>query len=128
VSGQVRERGRDEEAFGEEQVPTSPRERILELVVTVLLSAAVFISAWCAYEATRFSGKQGDANNDASALRIESAKADSRAAQLELVDATAFDQYIAAVGANNSVLARFYRERSGMSSAPRSRPGSRSSH
>jgi hypothetical protein len=102
---------RDEEAFGEEQVPTSPRERALELVVTVLLSAAVFISAWCAYEATRFTGKQGDANNEAAALRIESAKAESRAGQLELVDATAFGQYLTAVGMKDTGLARFYRAR-----------------
>jgi hypothetical protein len=111
VSAQAREHGRDEEAFGEEQVPTSPRERILELVVTLLLSPAVFISAWCAYEATRFSGKQGDENNEAAALRIESAKADSRAGQLELFDAAAFSQYVGAVGMKNSALAEFYRQR-----------------
>lgn len=111
MSAQPREQERDEEAFGEEQIPTSPRERILELVVTLLLSAAVFISAWCAYEATRFSGRQGDLNNEAAALRIESAKADSRAGQLELSDAAAFNQYVGAVGMKNSALARFYRER-----------------
>jgi hypothetical protein len=111
VAAQARGQGRDEEAFGEEQVPTSQRERILELVVTLLLSAAVFISAWCAYEATRFSGKQGDTNNEAAALRIESAKADSRAGQLELFDTAAFSQYLVAVGMKNSALAQFYRER-----------------
>jgi hypothetical protein len=111
VSAQEREQGHDEEPFGEEQVPTSPRERILELVVTLLLSAAVFLSAWCAYEATRFNGKQGDLNNEGAALRIESAKADSRAGQLELSDAAAFSQYLGAVGTHNNALARFYRER-----------------
>jgi hypothetical protein len=111
VSAEARKQGRDEEAFGEEQVPTSPRERILELVVTVLLSSAVFLSAWCAYEATRFTGHQGDLNNEGAALRIESAKADSRAGQLELSDAAAFSQYLGAIGMKNSALARFYEER-----------------
>jgi hypothetical protein len=111
VSAQPRGQERDEEAFGEEQVPTSRRERTLELAVTVLLSTAVLVSAWCAYEASRFSGKQGDANAEASGLRIESAKADSRAGQLELSDAAAFSQYIGAVGTKNEALAQFYRER-----------------
>jgi hypothetical protein len=101
----------DEELFGEEQVPTSRRERLLELIVTVLLATAALLSAWCAYEATRFSGAQNDANTEAAALRIESAKSASRAGQLELVDTTAFGQYVGAVGVHNRPLAAFYRDR-----------------
>ena len=100
-----------EEAWGEEQVPDTGRERLLELVVTVLLAWAALISAWSAYEATRFSGAQGDANNAASALRIESAKAESRAGQLELVDTIAFQQWLSATGAGNAKLAAFTEQR-----------------
>jgi hypothetical protein len=107
----VAEATSDEELFGEEQVPTSRRERLLELVVTVLLATAALLSAWCAYQATRFSGTQNDANTEAAALRTESAKAESRAGQLELVDTTAFGQYVGAVGTNNTRLATFYRDR-----------------
>jgi hypothetical protein len=101
----------DEELFGEEQVPTSRRERLLELLVTVLLATAALLSAWCAYQATRFSGTQNDSNTEAAALRTESAKAESRAGQLALVDTTAFGQYVGAVGTSNARLATFYRER-----------------
>lgn len=101
----------DEEAFGEEQVPTSRRERILELAVTVLLARAALLSAWCAYEASRFSGEQGTANTDAAALRIDSAKAESRAGQLQLVDTVTFGQYVAAVAARDGRLAEFARQR-----------------
>jgi len=96
-----------EEAWGEEQVPDTGRERLLELVVTVLLAWAALASAWSAYQASRFSGAQGDANNAASALRIESAKAESRSGQLELVDTIAFQQWLAAVAARNAKLAAF---------------------
>jgi hypothetical protein len=80
-------------------------------VVTVLLATAALLSAWCAYQATRFSGAQNDANAKAAALRTASAKADSRAGQLELIDTTAFGQYVGAVGTRNTRLAEFYRAR-----------------
>ena len=90
-----------------EQVPDTGRERLLELVVTVLLAWAALASAWSAYQASRFSGAQGDANNAASALRIESAKAESRAGQLELVDTIAFQQWVTATAAANAKQAAF---------------------
>jgi hypothetical protein len=49
-----------EESWGEEQIPDTGRERLLELVVTVLLAWAALASAWSAYQASRFSGAQGD--------------------------------------------------------------------
>src|SRR5262249_38784385 len=100
-----------EEAWGEEQVPDTRRERLLELIVAVLLGWAALASAWAAYQATRFSRAQGDANNAASALRIESAKAESRAGQLELVDTIAFQQWLTAVAAANAKLAAFTEKR-----------------
>jgi hypothetical protein len=104
-------RGTDAERFGEEQVPTSTRERVLELAVTVLLGFAALLSAWCAYQSSRFGGEQTNAATRATFLRVESGKEASRAGQLEIVDGTAFGQYIAAVGQGNERLARFVRER-----------------
>jgi hypothetical protein len=101
----------DEELFGEEQVPTSPRERALELAVTILLALAALLSAWCAYQSSRFGGEQSDKNTKAAALRIESTKAESKASQLELVDASAFDQWVDATAAGNRALADFHRDR-----------------
>lgn len=104
-------RGTDEERFGEEQVPTSTRERALELAVTVLLGFAALLSAWCAYESSRFGGEQTNLAAQATLLRVESGKEASRAGQLEIVDAAAFGQWVAAVGQENDRLARFFRER-----------------
>jgi hypothetical protein len=101
----------DEELFGEEQVPTSPRERTLELTVTVLLGLAALVSAWCAYQASRFGSEQSSGVSDATVLRIESARSETRAGQLETVDATAFAQYIGAVAADDEELVAFLRER-----------------
>jgi hypothetical protein len=103
------ERPGDEELFGEEQVPTSPRERTLELSVTVLLGLAALVSAWCAYQSTRFGGEQTKAAAVATVLRIESARSETRAGQLETVDATAFAQWIGAVAADDDELAAFHR-------------------
>jgi len=100
-----------EEAWGEEQVPDTRRERLLELVVTVLLAWAALASAWSAYQASRFGSAQGDANNAAAALRIASAKAESRASQLELVDTIAFQLWLSAVAAGNSKHAIFAEQR-----------------
>src|SRR5262249_32544932 len=100
-----------EGAWGEEQVPDTRRERLLELVVTVLLACAALISAWSASEASRFSSAQSDANNAASSFRIESAKAESRAGQLQLVDTIAFEQWAAAVAEANTQRATFAERR-----------------
>src|SRR5262249_692940 len=81
-----------EEAWGEEQVPDTGRERRLELAVTVLLAWAALVSAWSAYEASRFSVAQRDANIAASALRIDSATAQTNAGQVELADTNAVEQ------------------------------------
>jgi hypothetical protein len=101
----------DEEATGEEQVANSPRERRLELVVTVLLGLSALLTAWCAYESSRFSGEQTTLTTQASALQVESTRADNRAGQLGLVDVTSFQQWSNAALAGDTVRADAYRRR-----------------
>lgn len=81
---------RDEEPFGEEQVPDSPRERYLEFGVTFLLAFAALMSAWSAYQAQSFSGQQNETSARASRLQVESLREDSRAGRQQLADLGAF--------------------------------------
>ena len=71
---------RDEEPTGAEQVADSPRERRLELVVTILLAAAALLSAWCAYQSARFSS-HGERRTRPKPIRLQ-------------VDATAADNAV----------------------------------
>ena len=54
------------------------RSERLEVVATILLAFATVATAWSGYQASRWNGEQALAFSRASALRIESSKADAR--------------------------------------------------
>lgn len=62
----------------------------IELVATVLLAMATVLTAWSAFEATKWSGTQSIHFAQASALRTDSAKAASAADAEEVVDVNTF--------------------------------------
>jgi hypothetical protein len=101
----------DEEATGEEQVANSPRERILELTVTILLAFSALLSAWCAYQASRFGGDQSLSYTKAQSFQVEAARAENRAGQLTQIDIGVFQSWVDAQAAGNQRLADFYRAR-----------------
>jgi len=101
----------DEEATGEEQVANSPRERKLELGITVMLALSALLSAWCAYQSTRFSGDQTTLNTKATGLELQATRADNRAGQLALVDVNAFDLWLSATLSGDGTRAEAYRQR-----------------
>jgi hypothetical protein len=101
----------DEEATGEEQVANSPRERRLELVVTIVLAVSALFSAWCAYQSSRFSGEQASLDNRAAALQLQSVRVENRALQLAQVDLGAFERWLEATTTGDQVTADFHRTR-----------------
>jgi len=62
--------------------------RRLELIATILMSIAVVSSAYCAWQATRWSGVQAVAFAEASTARVESSKAQSNGVQQAAYDAS----------------------------------------
>ena len=66
----------------------------LELRATVLLAVATVATAWSGYQATRWNGEQAKAGARASALRIESSKADALANAQTQVDVATFTQWV----------------------------------
>ncbi len=72
------------------------RERI-ELVATVLLACATVLTAWSAFESTKWSGTQTIHFSQASADRTESAKDSNRANAQQIVDVNTYISWVAAL-------------------------------
>ena len=68
----------------------SSRERRVETVAAILLSIATVVTAWSAYQATRWSGVQAESYTTASASRTESVRASTLANRQILIDVSVF--------------------------------------
>lgn len=87
---------------GDESGTMSATERFnrrFELVEALLLALAAVMTSWTAFESTKWSGVQAIDFSRASASRIESARADTRAGQLNAIDVDTFISWISAIAA-----------------------------
>ena len=80
----------------------------LELRATVLLAVATVATAWSGYQATRWNGEQAKAGARASAMRIESSKADAFANAQSQIDVATFTQWVNAYALKQQELSDFY--------------------
>jgi hypothetical protein len=90
---------------------TEGRHHRVELLATVLLACAAVATAWSTYQSTRWRGDQSANYSKATAARIQSSEASTRAGQLTQVDIATFIQWVDATVAGKPKLARFYRRR-----------------
>jgi hypothetical protein len=90
-----------------ELVGTDPgaRDRRVEMVAAVMLSIATVVTAWSAYQATRWSGVQAESYVTASARRTESVRAANRANAQILVDVDVYLAWVDAVRHGKDVFA-----------------------
>jgi hypothetical protein len=72
------------------------RDRI-ELIATVLLAVATVLTAWSAFQSTKWSGTQANHYASAGALRTDSAKASSIANAQQIVDVNTFVSWASAL-------------------------------
>jgi hypothetical protein len=79
--------------------PESRFDRWVDFSSVVLISAATVLTAWCGYEAARWTALETRLYNEASAGRVTSTVASTRANMLETVDIVAFLNYIQAEAA-----------------------------
>ena len=86
-------------------------DRYVDIAAVVLISLATVLTAWCGYQAARWSGLQTRSYNEASAARVRSAEAAARANALQNVDVTLFLQYVVAVGEDHPAVADFIARR-----------------
>jgi hypothetical protein len=89
----------------------TPRHRRVEVLSTILLACAAVATAWSTYESTQWRGEQAVNTSRATAARIQSSEASTRAGQLTQIDIATFVQWVNATEAGNASLAGFYRER-----------------
>lgn len=87
------------------------RQRRVEVLSTVLLATAAVATAWATYQSTQWRGDQAADYSKATAARIQSAQAATRAGQETQVDIATFIQWVDADAAGDGKLARFYRKR-----------------
>jgi len=71
--------------------------RRVELVATVLLALATVVTAWSAFQSTKWSGVQANSYAAAGAARAESTRASTEAGELMTLDVTACASWIDAV-------------------------------
>ncbi|HET7234982.1 MAG TPA: hypothetical protein VFK59_00955 [Actinomycetota bacterium] len=90
---------------------TVKRDRRVELLAAILLSAATVVTAWSAYQATRWSGEQAASYTTASAKRTESVRASTLVNRQILIDVSSFLDWIDAKGEGDEVLAADIHER-----------------
>jgi hypothetical protein len=87
------------------------KEHRVELIAAILLSIATIVTAWAAYQATRWSGEQARHYVTASATRTESVRDANRANAEILVDVDTFLAWLDAERAGNDALATDIRDR-----------------
>jgi hypothetical protein len=93
-------------APGERVEPRPPEDRS-DVFAAILLALATILSAWGAYQATRWSGEQADAYAESAALRAEAGKHDRRANALQQVDVETFLDWVQARTTGNDQLSDF---------------------
>jgi hypothetical protein len=86
-------------------------EERVEVVAAVLLSLATVLSAWGAYQATRWSGEQANNYAESAALRAESGRHGTIASRQIEIDVQTYIAWVDAKAQGDDRLADFYVER-----------------
>lgn len=81
------------------------RDRRVELIAAIMLSIATVVTAWSAYQATRWSGDQAESYTSASATRTESVRASTEANRQVLIDVATFLNWLDAEQSGDHALA-----------------------
>jgi hypothetical protein len=84
---------------------TVRRDRRVELIAAIMLSAATVVTAWSAYQATRWSGDQAESYTEASATRTESVRSSTEANRQVLIDVDTFLNWLDAQQTGDRALA-----------------------
>ena len=91
--------------MSEQTQETRGRDRRVELIAAIMLSIATVVTAWSAYQATRWSGDQAEDYTSASATRTESVRASTEANRQILIDVDTFLNWLDAEQSGDHALA-----------------------
>lgn len=85
--------------------------RILDVVTVFVLSVTAVLTAWCGFEASKWSGEMSIAFSEASSARIQAASADATARDARQYDLTIYTQWVLAVAEGRDDLQKFIEAR-----------------
>lgn len=86
----------------QDQSPAASWLSRLELLATLVMAVAAILTAWSAFQSTKWSGLQSISFAEASAARVESTRASTLAGQQTTIDVIVFTQWLEAL--NSDVL------------------------
>jgi hypothetical protein len=83
----------------------------VQLLSTILLAVAAVTTAWCSYQAARWTAEYRAASGHTNAIRLEAARAQGLAEAETEVDVATFTQWVDAYALGRTKLADFYFKR-----------------
>lgn len=84
------------------------RTKRVQVLSTILLAVAAVATAWCSYQASRWTAEYRAASGRTNAIRLEAARAQGLAEAEKLVDVATFTQWVDAYALRRTALADFY--------------------
>src|SRR6188474_2797424 len=77
----------------------------IEIVAVAMLSVTAILTAWCGFQAAKWSGERSIAFAEASAARVEASDADSEAREARVVDLIIYAEWVTATAEGETALA-----------------------
>jgi len=77
----------------------------IEIVAVAMLSVTAILTAWCGFQAAKWSGERAIAFAEASAARVEASDADSQAREARVVDLIIYAEWVTATAEGDTALA-----------------------
>jgi len=77
----------------------------IEIVAVAMLSVTAILTAWCGFQAAKWSGERAIAFAEASAARVEASDADSEAREARVVDLIIYAEWVTAEAEGETVFA-----------------------
>ena len=77
----------------------------IEIVAVAMLSVTAILTAWCGFQASKWSGERAIAFAEASAARVEASDADSEAREARVVDLIIYAEWVTATAGGDTALA-----------------------
>jgi hypothetical protein len=77
-------------------------DRWVDVASVILISLATVVTAWCGYEAARWTAIESRSYNDASSLRVQAAVFSGRSNTLQTIDVATFLEFVRAVATHST--------------------------
>lgn len=77
----------------------------IEIVAVAMLSVTAILTAWCGFQASKWSGERAIAFAEASAARVEATDADGEAREARIVDLIIYSEWLTATAQGDLILA-----------------------